>query len=145
MSLNNALETALLGHIFQNLAIANIGDAAGLPAAATVGSVFVSLHTQDPGDAAANQSVDEMTYTGYDRKPGVRSSAGWTVSGDEVSNAAVITMGLNTSASQTSTHFGLGSAVSGATPLYLVGTAPLVISTNVNPSFAIGALDVSVN
>jgi hypothetical protein len=144
MSLNSAFESALLSHIFQNAAIANVGDAAGLPAASAAGSVFVSLHSQDPGKAAANQSVDELTYTGYGRKPGARSAGGWTVLGGNLSNAAVITMGKNTGASQTSTHFGLGFATSGATTLYLIGTAALVIGTNVNPSFAIGELDVDI-
>jgi hypothetical protein len=144
MSLNSAFESALLSHIFQNAALADIGNAAGLPAASAAGSVFVSLHSADPGKAAASQAVNELTYTGYGRKPGARSAGGWTVSGGNLSNAAVITMGKNTGASQTSTHFGLGFATSGATTLYLVGTAALVIGTNVNPSFAIGELDVDI-
>jgi hypothetical protein len=145
MSLNSAFESALLSHIFQNAALANVGNAAGLPAATAAGSMFVSLHSQDPGKAAANQSIDELDYTGYGRKPGARSAGGWTVSGGNLSNAAVITMGKNTDgATQTSTHFGLGFATSGATTLYLIGTAALTIATNVNPSFAIGELDVDV-
>jgi hypothetical protein len=144
MSLNSAFESALLSHIFQNAALAYVGDVAGLPATSAAGSVFVSLHSADPGKAAASQAVNELTYTGYGRKPGARSAGGWTVSGGNLSNAAVITMGKNTGASQTSTHFGLGFATSGATTLYLVGTAALVIGTNVNPSFAIGELDVDI-
>jgi hypothetical protein len=145
MSLVNSFETSLLGHIFQNLALPNVGDATGLPASAGAGNIYVSLHTADPGEAAANQGVSEMTYTGYGRKTGVRSSSGWTVSGNTVDNAALISMGENTGSSQTSTHFGLGFASTGTTALYMTGTAALVVGANVNPQFAIGALDVSLD
>lgn len=145
MSLINSFETDLLELIFQNTALANVGDASGLQPSAAPGNIYVSLHTADPGEAAADQSVSEMTYTGYARRTAVRSASGWTVTNNVADNAAAIQMGENTSGSQTSTNFGLGFAVSGATTLYMVGTASLVVSVGVNPEFAIGALDVSLD
>lgn len=147
MSLTNSFETDLLELVFQNLDLANVGDAAGLQNSVGAGNIYVSLHTADPGEAAASQSVSEVpgAYIGYARQPVVRSAAGWTVTGNIVDNAALVTMGENTGTSVTSTHFGLGFAASGATSMYMTGTAALVIGTNVNPQFAIGALDVSVD
>ena len=145
MSLINSFETDLLEHIFQNLAIADVGDAAGLPVSVGAGSIYISLHTADPGEAAASQSVSECIYTGYARQAAARSAGGWTVTGNVADNAAAEQMGENTGSSETSTNFGLGFAVSGATTLYMVGTAALVISPAVNPEFAIGALDVSLD
>lgn len=145
MSLVNTFETDLLELIFQNIALTNVGDAGGLQPSSGAGNIYVSLHSADPGEAAANQSVNELSYTGYARQAAVRSASGWTVTGDTVDNAAEINMGENTSALQTSTNYGLGFAVSGATTIYIVGTASLAVSVGVNPQFAIGALDVQLD
>jgi hypothetical protein len=131
MSATNAFETSLLQHIFQNAAIANIGDATGLPASATAGSLYVSLHTADPGEAGA-QNTSEAAYTGYARQAVARSGSGWVVSG-----------------SATITHFGIGTASSGAGNLLFKGalTASISVTTssNATQTFAIGALDVDVD
>jgi len=145
MSLVNSFETDLLEYMFNNTVLANFGDAAGIPATVGAGSMFISLHTADPGEAAANQSVSEMTYTGYGRSAAPRSAGGWTVAGNIADNAAVEQLGENTGTSQTSTDCGLGFATSGATALFMIGAAALVVSTGVNPEFAIGALDASLD
>lgn len=148
MSLTNTFETNLLKLIFQNIALADIGNGAGLPPATLVGDIFVSLHTADPGEAAADQSVSECAYTGtpnYTRQSVVRSAVGWVVTGNICDNAALIQYSENTGASETATNFGLGFALSGTTTLYMLGTSSLVISTNVQPEFAIGALDISLD
>lgn len=148
MSLVDSFESNLLKLLFQNIALASVGDVAGVLPSAAPGNIYVALHTADPLDAMANQGVSEMTYTGYARQAAVRSAAGWavTVSTTNVAdNAALIQMGLNTSTSETATDFSLGFAVSGATVVYMIGTADLVVSNNVNPEFAIGALDVSLD
>ena len=148
MSLVDSFESDLLKLIFQNIALTDVGDAAGLLASAAPGNIYVALHTADPLDAMANQSVSEMTYTGYARQAAVRSAAGWAVTvatTNVADNAAAIQMGENTGASQTATDFSLGFAVSGATTAYMKGTADLVVGANVNPEFAIGALDVSLD
>ena len=93
MSATNAFETNLLNHIFTNAAIANIGDATGLPASATAGSLYVSLHTADPGETG-DQTTNETAYTNYARVAVARSAAGWTVSGNNASNTAAVNFDL---------------------------------------------------
>lgn len=148
MSATNAFETGLLQHIFQNAAIANIGDATGLPASATAGSLFVSLHTADPGEAGA-QNTNEVSYTGYARQAVARSGSGWTVSGNNVSNAASIAFGPCTAGSATITHFGIGTASTGTGNLLFKGaltsSISVTTSSNATQTFAIGALDVDVD
>lgn len=145
MSASNAFETSLLQHIFQNAAIANIGDVSGLPASATAGSLYVSLHTADPGEAGA-QNTSEVSYTGYARQAVARSGSGWTVSGNNASNASPVVFGPCTAGSATITHFGIGTASSGAGVLLFKGalTASISVTTssNATQTFAIGVLDV---
>jgi hypothetical protein len=146
MSASNAFETSLLNLIFVNLDIANIGDAAGLQNSATAGSLYVGLHTADPGEAGS-QSTSETTYTGYARVAVARSAGGWTVSGNNVSNAAAITFGQDTVGSATLTHFSIGTDASGAGTLLFSGalTASLAVSPGITPQFAIGDLDVNAD
>lgn len=146
MSATNAFETALLTLYFNNTDHANIGDAGGLQNSAAAGSFYVSLHTADPGETGT-QTTSEATYTGYARVAVARSGAGWTISGANVSNAAAVTFGLCTVGSNTITHFGIGSDVSGAGNLFFKGalTASLAVSAGITPSFAIGELDVNAD
>lgn len=146
MSLSNTFETALLNHIFNNAAIANVGDASGLPASATAGNLYVSLHTADPGEAGS-QSTSEATYTGYARVAVARSAGGWTVSGANAVNAAAINFPAATAGGDTLTHFGIGTSASGAGTLLLSGslTASLSVSAGITPSFAAGQLTVTAD
>lgn len=146
MSASNAFETALLQHLLTNTAIANIGDAAGLPASATAGSLYVSLHTADPGEAG-NQNTSEAAYTSYARVAVARSGAGWTVSGATGSNAAVINFPAATGGTSTCTHFAVGTSATGTGMILLSGalTASLAVSSGITPSFAIGALTLTVD
>jgi hypothetical protein len=147
MSASNAFETALLTLIFNNTNIANIGDATGLRGATATGSLYVSLHTADPGETGT-QSTSETTYTGYARQAVVRTSAGWTIAGNNVSNAAAINWPNCTAAPGAAvTHFGIGTAVSGAGDLLFKGalTASYAIATGNAPFAAIGDIDVNVD
>jgi hypothetical protein len=146
MSATNAFETALLQHYFTNAAHANVGDASGVLASATAGSFWISLHTADPGETGT-QTTSEATYTSYARVSVARSGAGWTVSGNNVSNAAAINFPACTGGSNTITHFGIGSASSGTGNLFFKGAVSpsLAVSTGITPSFAIGELDVNVD
>jgi hypothetical protein len=78
MSASNTTETNLLLLLFNNSNWANLGDATGVRGSTTAGSLYISLHTADPGEAG-NQSTSEATATGYARQPVARSSAGFTV------------------------------------------------------------------
>ena len=144
MSATNGFETDLLEHIFQNAAIANVGDASGLPAAATAGSLYVALFTADPGEAGAQ--TNEADYTGYARVAVARSAAGWTVADNNVSNAAAVTFGECTAGTNTITHFAILTAATSGDMLFSGAlTASLSVSKGITPEVAIGALDVNVD
>ena len=55
MSKSNAFENDLLKHVFNNDAIALVGDATGLRGSTVAGDLYVSLHTADP-DVFVNES-----------------------------------------------------------------------------------------
>lgn len=144
MSATNAFETALLSLIFENANAANIGDATGLRGSTTAGSFYISLHTADPGETG-DQATSEAAYTSYARVAVARSAAGWTVSGNSVSNDAAVSFPACTGSTATCTHFGIGTDASGVGNLLLSGTlgSPLAVSTGITPSFAIGALSAT--
>lgn len=149
MSLSNAFENDLLLLLFNNTDIANIGDAAGIQNSATAGSLYVSLHTADPGETGT-QATSETSYTGYARVAVARSGAGWTVSGTaptQVVNAATITFGTSTVGTPTITHFGVGLESAGATRLLASGVLDnsQVINIGGTNTFAAGALKVTVD
>lgn len=146
MSASNDFENDILLLVFNNTDIANIGDAAGLQNSATAGSLYVSLHTADPGEAG-KQNTSETSYTGYARQAVARSGAGWTVAGNNVENAATITFPPSTVGTPTITHFGVGYEISGATKLIASGAlnASQVINIGGVNTFAAGALDITVD
>lgn len=106
-----------------------------------VSNLYVSLHTADPGEAG-DQTTNEAAYTGYARVAVARSGTGWTVTNDTAVNDAAITFGQCTAGSATATHFGLGTAASGAGVLLASAslTASLAISAGITPEFAAGQL-----
>lgn len=144
MSATNAFENKILSLYFENADAANIGDATGLRGSTTAGSVFVSLHTGDPGETG-NQTTSESAYTDYARVGVARSTAGWTVASGVADNDAAITFPICGATGSSVTNFGIGSASSGAGNLDLSGTSTLTVSTGVTPQFAAGALDVSLD
>ncbi len=146
MSLSNAFETALLSLLFENANAANVGDATGLRGSTTPGVFYISLHTADPGEGGA-QNTSEANYTGYARVSVARSSAGWTVTGNQVVNDAAINFGACTAGSSTVTHFGIGTDASGAGNLLMSGalTGSLAVSAGITPSFAAGALTATAD
>jgi hypothetical protein len=144
MSKSNAMENGMLLLFFNNTDFAGIGDAGGLQNSAAAGSLYVSLHTADPGEAG-NQTTSEANYTGYARVAVARSGAGWTVAANAVSNTAAVTFGPCTVGSNTVTYFGVGTDSSGAGTLLYSGalTAQLIVNPGITPSFAIGDLDIT--
>jgi hypothetical protein len=146
MSASNAFETAILQLIFQNVDISNIGDATGLRGSPTAGSLYVSLHTADPGEAGT-QATNETAYTGYLRVAVVRSVVGFLVAGSNVSNVGTVTFPICAALPGAAvTHFGIGTAASGAGTLLLSGplSASYAISIGNAPLFAIGGIEVDV-
>lgn len=144
MSLSNTSEGNVLALIFQNSNWANLGDATGLRGSTVAGSLYVSVHTADPGETGT-QTTSEASYTGYARAAVARSGAGWTVSGTaptQAANAAAVSMGACTAGSETLTHFEVGRDAAGTGEAIFIGalTASLAVSAGITPSFAIGAL-----
>lgn len=136
MSKTNSLENSLLLLLFNNTNIANIGDATGVRGSVTAGSLYVSLHTADPGEAG-DQTTNEAAYTGYARIGVARSGSGFTVTGNSVSPAANIgdTTWDCTAGTATVTHFGIGTASSGAGVLLYKGaiSPTIAVSAGVTP------------
>lgn len=141
MSKTNLHETAYLNLMYVNLDFANVGDAAGLQNSAAAGNLYIALFTAAPSDAGGGT---EATFGSYARQAVVRSASGWTVAGNNVSNAAEVAFPEATSGSETITHFAIMTAVTSGDMLNwaAVDTSRLVTS-GVVVKFAIGALDVT--
>lgn len=141
MSKSNVWETALLELLFTNVAVADVGDAGGLRATATAGSLYFSLHTADPGEAG-DQTTSECTYTSYARVAVARSAAGWTVTADAVALDANVTFPAGTGGSGTATNWGLGTAASAAGKLLYKGAiSPTIVTGNgVTPQLTAGTV-----
>ena len=134
MSKSNACESGWLLLLFNNTDFANVGDAGGLQNSATAGSLYVSLHTSDPGEAG-DQTTNETSYTSYARVAVARSGSGWTVTNNSVSPAANIDFPACTGGTATITHFGIGTASSSTGVLLYSGTVSpnISVSTGVTP------------
>jgi hypothetical protein len=131
MSKANTFENDLMKMIFNATAIANMADNA---ASSPLTNLYVSLHTADPGEAG-DQTTSEAAYTSYARVAVARTSGGWTVTNNSVSPAANIDFPAATGGSSTVTHFGVGTASSGAGKLLYSGTVTpnISVSTGVLP------------
>lgn len=134
MSKTNSFENSLLLLVFNNTNIANVGDATGLRGSSTAGSLYFSAHTADPGEAG-DQTTNETTYTSYARVAVARSGSGFTVTGNSVSPVAAVSFPQCTGGTATLTHFGVGTASSGAGVLLYKGTITpnIAVSNGVTP------------
>lgn len=139
MSKSNTFENDLLLLIFNNTNAASIGDATGLRGSSTAGSLYLSLHTSDPGEAG-DQTTNEIAYTSYARKDVARSGSGFTVSGNSVVLAANQDFQAGTGGSGTATHFAVGTAASGAGKILYKGaiTPNIVCGNGVTPRLTTG-------
>ena len=127
----STFENDWLKLIFNAVAIANIADNA---AASPLTNLYVSLHTADPGNSG-DQTTTEAAYTSYARVAVPRTSGGWTVSGNSVSPATIITFPTATAGAEVETFFGVGTAISGTGKLLYRGpvTASIAMSVGVIP------------
>ncbi len=145
MSATDVFENGLLSLIFENANYANVGDATGLRGSTTAGVFYISLSTGTLTDTST-QATTEATYTGYARVSVARSTVGWTVAAGVADNDAAVTFGAATAGTNTITDFGIGSDATTAGNLFLYGalTASLAVSAGITPSFAVGALDITL-
>jgi len=99
----------------------------------------VHLHTADPTDTGTTASATP-TYGSYALVQVDRNSGGWTVSGNQASNTALIQFPTATSGSDTITHVSISPRAS--TQILYSGAlgTPLNVSTGIQPQFAIGQL-----
>ncbi len=144
MSKSNGFENQVLSLVFCNQAAGTIGDAGGLQPSSGAGSLYISLHSADPGEAGS-QTTNELAYTNYARVGVARGTANWTVSGGSVVNVAAITFPACGASPGTATYFGVGGSLTGTGNLLYSGslTAQLSISNGITPSFAGSALSVT--
>lgn len=144
MSKSNSFENSLLQLLFNNVDIANIGDAAGLQNSAAAGSLYLALHTADPGEAG-DQTTNECAYTSYARVAVARTVGGWTVATNTATNTALAQFPECTGGSETITHVSIGVASAGASVILYSGalTASRSVSSGIQPQFAATALVVT--
>lgn len=109
MSKSDAFENDFLKLTFQGVAIAGLADNA---ASAPATSLYLALHTADPGEAG-NQGTSEVAYAGYARLAVPRSAGGFVVSGNAVGLVAEAVFATP----------GAGVSI-GTAPFATVGTAP---------------------
>jgi hypothetical protein len=142
---SDVYEAALLDLIFLNANLANLGDATGLRGSTAAGSLFFSLHSADPGEAGT-QATNEVAYTSYARVGVARSGAGFVRTGNSVSPAGNVDFPTCTGGSVTATHFGIGTAASGAgTLLYKGAISPTISITNGTPPRIASGTNVTEN
>ena len=145
----NLAEDDFLDLFFTNLDFPNVGDAAGLQNSVTEGSLHTSLHLLDAlTDASTLQTDNETTYTGYARVASARNISDWTVASGLIDNDLLLQYGNMTAGGPvTITDVGIGFAATGAGVLQIFGqvTTDLVVNNGVNPQFAAGALDISID
>lgn len=136
MSLSNTTENAALKMFLQ-------GTDPSYRAGATQ---YLMLSVGDPGEAGS--LAGECTYTGYARVALTKASA-WTDGGSSFTNAALVQFGQrgDAGATQTVTHFAVVDTASGAVNMMISGalSASLAISQNIQPQFAIGALNITAD
>lgn len=113
-------------------------------AASPVTNLYVSLHTANPG-ATGSQTTSEAAYTSYARVAVARTTGGWSLSADTITNAAAINFPACTGGSETETYVGVGTLVSGAGTLLWFGqlTSSLAVSNGITPSIATSALSIT--
>ena len=139
MSKSNTFENDILQLLFNNVDIADIGDAAGIQNSAAAGSLYIALHTADPGEAGT-ATTNETAYTDYARVAVARTVGGWTVAGNAVTNTAQITFPQCGVTGATITHASITTAASGASKILYSGalSSSLAVANQITPFFAAG-------
>lgn len=111
----------------------------------TTGSHYVGLYTAAPTDAGGGT---EVTGGSYARVAVTRATGSWdapTGSPSATQNAGVVTFPTPTANWGTVTHFGIFDASTTGNLLYwgALGTSRNILSGDNQPSFTIGALDLT--
>ena len=144
MSKGNTAENDVLALIFNKTLPSYLGTLS------TTGNtdLYLALHTADPGEGGAqntNEPNGTTVYTNYTRIAVARTAGGWAVSGNQVSNAALVQFPQCGTDGATITHVSIGTLDTGAGQIIYSGAlnAPLSVSNLIQPQFGIGALVVT--
>lgn len=108
-------------------------------------SVYLSLHTADPGVGGA-QTTNEASYTGYARLAVNRTGTGWDAASSGASvNSALAQFAECTAGSATVTYVAVGTDSSGTGLVLWAGalSASRSISAGIQPQFADSALTIT--
>lgn len=136
MSIGNTTENDIVEYIFKATAFSWNGNS----------NLYVSLHTADPGEGGS-QTTSECAYGSYARVTVSRSGTGWTVTGNQAVNAALVQFPQASSGSETATYVAIGTASSGTGQIIASGalSASLAISSGIQPQFSAGALTFTLD
>jgi hypothetical protein len=134
MSLGNTTETDLLALMFNATALSWNA----------VTQLDLHLHTADPGEAGTS-STSEATYGSYALVTVNRNSGGFTVSGNTMSNTALVQFPQCTSGSNTITHVSITPRAS--TQIIASGalSSSIPVSTGIRPQFEAGQLTMTMD
>lgn len=141
MSVTTAFANQILGLLLEATAIPNIADNA---ASSPLTSLYISLHTANPGASGA-QNTSETAYTGYARFQIARTAAGWTASSGTSDNDSEIAFPICTASPGSNiTHVGLGDSSTGAGTLRLYGPLDnaVIMQVGTTPIFSADELNV---
>ncbi len=146
----NELQRTFLNYIFCTSApTTQVGAGTGA-ATSTTTTLWVALHTADPGNAG-NQATNEVAYTNYARIATNRSNAGaasWVISTtfspcSVFPSSAIGFAQCTTSSTVVITNWSVGTFQSAGTTtgLYYCGTVTpnIALNTNVTPSLTTGS------
>lgn len=98
--------------LFNNVDLGLVGDTAGLQGSDVAGSLYIALHTADPGAGAA-QTAYETVYANYARVAVARTALGFAVLDAQVTNVADVTFPSSNGTTSTITHWSVGVAPTG--------------------------------
>jgi hypothetical protein len=136
MSLSNATENSVLKMLLQ-------GTDPAFRAGATQ---YLALVTDAGAVSEASPIANECTYTGYARVALTKATA-WDDGGAAFTNADLIQFGTRSDAgaAQVASAFVVVDTASGAIGMGIIGalSAPLSITQNIQPQFAIGDLTIT--
>lgn len=133
------------GNTTENNFVDFVFNATAMPSYGAI--LYIAYHTADPGEAGA-QNTNEAAYPDYARVGLVRTATGFTVSGNQASNALEATFPeCNASfgaGTETITHVSIGTASTGAGQILYSGalTQSIIVSALQTPRFPIGAIIV---
>ena len=142
MSATNTFETNLLELIFNKTLPSYLGTLSGTGDA----SFYLALFTADPTETGA--LTNEAAYGDYNRVAVVRTSSGWTVSGNQASNTALVQFAKSTSTGADIKFVGVCSGATkgaGTLLLSLQLTTDTPTTAGIQPQFDASSLIFSID